>query len=77
VDIASLPPWGPEPEQLSRCAVDVHRPARGEDRHYGTAEDASDEDDDGIGEGEGEEDFELLAALEMADIYREGVNEFC
>ncbi|KAJ7302004.1 hypothetical protein DFH08DRAFT_919019 [Mycena albidolilacea] len=77
VDIASLPPWGPEPEQLSQCAVDVHRPARGEDRHYGTADDASDEDDDGISEGEGEEDFELLAALEMADIYREGVNEFC
>ncbi|KAJ7204070.1 hypothetical protein GGX14DRAFT_368993 [Mycena pura] len=72
VDMASLPPWGPTPEQLSRCVVNAHRVARGEDRHYGTAEDMSDEDgdDNGIGETGCEEDFGLLEALELADNYR-------
>ncbi|KAJ7215792.1 hypothetical protein GGX14DRAFT_359326 [Mycena pura] len=72
VDMASLTPWGPTPEQLSRCVVNAHRVARGEDRHYGTVEDMSDEDgdDNGIGETGCEEDFGLLEALELADNYR-------
>jgi hypothetical protein len=33
-EMGPLPPWGPSSSQLSKCRVDVHTAARGEDRHY-------------------------------------------
>lgn len=73
--IAAPPPWGPPQAVLSRCRVDAHLAARGEDRHYG--QELDNEGDDGESEGEDEEEsggedegFGTLDALERADVYR-------
>src|ERR1700761_3167601 len=75
VDRSALPPWGPDAEQVSRCIVDGHLPARGADRHYASgtgarAEDEDEEEDDiGWESGGEEEDFGTLDAIQMADSF--------
>ncbi|KAF7343583.1 hypothetical protein MSAN_01978800 [Mycena sanguinolenta] len=65
----ALPPWGPSPLQLSKCNVEAHLPARGEDRHYG--------EEEGEESGGEDDDFGMLEAVERADIYRnEPENDF-
>ncbi|KAJ7851451.1 hypothetical protein B0H13DRAFT_1905137 [Mycena leptocephala] len=59
---------GPSAFQLSKCNVDAHMAARGEDRHY--REESSDEEDVGGKESGGEDDeFGTLDAVERADVY--------
>lgn len=65
-----LPPWGPSAYQLSKCKVDAHMAARGEDRHY--HEESSDEEMSGEESGGEDDDFGTLDALERADIYCNG-----
>ncbi|KAF8143017.1 hypothetical protein K438DRAFT_1994297 [Mycena galopus ATCC 62051] len=43
-------PWGPSLLQLSRCRVDAHLAARGEDRHYREEEDDGDDGEESGGE---------------------------
>lgn len=71
-----LPPWGPSPLQLSRCRVDAHIAARGEDRNYGEEGNLSDEEGEEGEEMGGEDaDFGMLEAVERADFYRDGEEE--
>ncbi|KAJ7889084.1 hypothetical protein B0H14DRAFT_2336875, partial [Mycena olivaceomarginata] len=68
--IGELPEWGPSILQLSRCRVDAHVAARGDDRHYGEESSLSDDEQDAE-ESDGEDDeFGTLEAVERADIYR-------
>ncbi|KAF8157537.1 hypothetical protein K438DRAFT_1620994 [Mycena galopus ATCC 62051] len=60
-------PWGPSLLQLSRCRVDAHLAARGEDRHYREEEDDGDDGEESGGE---DDDFGTLDAVERADMYR-------
>ncbi|KAJ7757218.1 hypothetical protein DFH07DRAFT_772928 [Mycena maculata] len=73
VEEGSLPSWGPSATQLATCNVDMHLPARGEDRHYRRGgEESDDEDLEEIAEGGGEEeDYITLEAVERADLYRQ------
>ncbi|KAF8194484.1 hypothetical protein K438DRAFT_2129674, partial [Mycena galopus ATCC 62051] len=59
-------PWGPSLLQLSRCRVDAHLAARGEDRHYREEEDDGDDGEESGGE---DDDFGTLDAVERADMY--------
>ncbi|KAF7334360.1 hypothetical protein MSAN_02375400 [Mycena sanguinolenta] len=72
--MGSLPEWGPSQVQLSKCRVDAHVPARGEDRHYGkkkrSAKNEEEEEEEEAESGDEEEDFGTLEAAERADIYR-------
>lgn len=68
--IGELPKWGPSILQLSRCRVDAHVAARGDDHHYGGESSLSDDEQDAE-ESDGEDDeFGTLEAVERADIYR-------
>ncbi|KAJ6558869.1 hypothetical protein DFH09DRAFT_1485992 [Mycena vulgaris] len=68
--IGELPEWGPSILQLSRCRVNAHVAARGDDRHYGEESSLSDDEQDAE-ESDGEDDeFGTLEAVERADIYR-------
>ncbi|KAF8207995.1 hypothetical protein K438DRAFT_1754740 [Mycena galopus ATCC 62051] len=68
--IGELPKWGPSILQLSRCRVDAHVAARGDDHHYGGESCLSDDEQDAE-ESDGEDDeFGTLEAVERADIYR-------
>ncbi|KAJ7774176.1 hypothetical protein DFH07DRAFT_865935 [Mycena maculata] len=73
IEEGSLPSWGPSATQLATCNVDMHLPARGEDRHYRRGgEESDDEDLEEIAEGGGEEeDYITLEAVERADLYRQ------
>ncbi|KAJ7811762.1 hypothetical protein B0H13DRAFT_2243255 [Mycena leptocephala] len=73
VNTGPLPPWGPSAYQLSKCKVDAHMAARGEDRHY--HEESSDEEMSGEESGGEDDDFGTLDALERADIYRNGPDD--
>ncbi|KAJ7627710.1 hypothetical protein DFH06DRAFT_1338877 [Mycena polygramma] len=68
VDEPAMPPWGPSASQLSKCDVDAHMAARGEDRHY--EEELEADDDDEVESGGEDDDFGTLEAVERADIYR-------
>ncbi|KAJ7820784.1 hypothetical protein B0H14DRAFT_3147027 [Mycena olivaceomarginata] len=71
VQTAAMPSWGPSAAQLTRCRVDAHLAARGEDRHYGEDNDEGDgEVDPGKESGGEDNDFGMLDAMERADIYR-------
>ncbi|KAF8214779.1 hypothetical protein K438DRAFT_1749866 [Mycena galopus ATCC 62051] len=68
--IGELPKWGPSILQLSRCRVDAHVAARGDDHHYGGESSLSDDEQDAE-ESDGEDDeFGTLEAVERVDIYR-------
>ncbi|KAF7341286.1 hypothetical protein MVEN_01864700 [Mycena venus] len=70
-----LPPWGPSSSQLSKCRVDAHNAAHGEDRHYGEDNAWSDEEEESEGSRGEDEDFGIMEAVERADLYRNDEND--
>ena len=69
-----LPPWGPSSSQLSKCRVDAHSAARGEDRHYGEDNAWSDDEEESEQSGGEDDDFGIVEAAERADLYRNNEN---
>ncbi|KAJ7327954.1 hypothetical protein DFH08DRAFT_710067 [Mycena albidolilacea] len=76
-EMGPLPLWGPSSSQLSKCRVDAHTAARGEDRHYSEDNTWSDDEEESEESGGEDDDFGIVEAVERADLYRnDGIDEY-